>query len=304
MSHMRTLTGVLLGAGIFFCAGVARAAECRFERVLGVSGNGSLDASTGSGDVKVVPGDGTHVHVRGYVRSSTGWLGGSGADVQQICDRPPIEQNGSEVRIGHGPSGWFRQVRVDYEIEVPRSFAVTAGSGSGDVELHDLGGTVNGSTGSGNVRVSNLQAGAKLGTGSGNIEADGLGGSAKLDTGSGNIHARFVNHGDVRANTGSGDIRLENVDGGLTAQTGSGNLEASGRPLARWELSTSSGEVKLHVPQGAGFMLDAGSASGDIETKLPLTVQGGVDRHHLHGSVAGGGPEVRVGTASGDIRID
>lgn len=302
MSQAGFWTGLVV-AGALFYAPCAQAAECHFERTLGVSGNGALDASTGSGDVKVVSGDNSHVHIRGYVRS-TSWFGSDGAEVQHICDQPPVEQNGSNVKVGHLPSNWLRQVRVDYQIEVPRGFAVSAGSGSGDVELHDLGGAVTGITGSGNVRVSNLQSGAKLGTGSGDIEADGLGGNAKLETGSGTIHARFVHSGDVLANTGSGDIRLENVEGGLRAQTGSGDVEASGRPRAAWDLNTSSGGVKLHVPQGTGFTLDAGSASGDIQTTLPLTLEGGVDKHHVHGQIAGGGPEVHVGTASGDIRID
>ena len=304
MRNARVWTGLVLTAGVLFTATAARAAECRFERTLSVAGNGSLEVSNGSGDVKVVPGDGAHVHVVGLVRSNDGWLSGNSADVQHICDQPPIEQNGSNVRVGHVPSGFFRQVSITYAIEVPRAFEVSAGTGSGNLELRDLGGSVNGNTGSGDVRVSNLRAGTRLSTGSGNIAADGLGGNTKLGTGSGNIHARFGAGGDVRAESGSGEIRLENVEGGLTAHTASGDVEASGRPHATWEVGTSSGEVKLHLPAGAGFTLEAGSASGDIRTSMAITVQGGVDRHHVHGTIAGGGPEVRIGTASGDIHID
>ncbi len=303
-------TGLTLAVALFAAGATARAAECRFDRTLAVSSNssnGSLDASTGSGDLRVVPGDGAHVHISGHAKSSN-WLGGDQAEVQRICNAPPIEQNGNAVRVGRQHGEWLQHVSVDYVIEVPRTFNVTANSGSGGMELRELSGTVVGTTGSGDIRASHLRAGARLETGSGNLQAEDVSGNTELGTGSGDIHARFAQlgsqSGEVRATTGSGQIRLENVQGGLFAHTGSGDVEASGRPAASWQIDTASGGVKLHVPQGTGFTLDANTASGDIQSSLPLTVGGSLGKHHLHGTVASGGPEVRVGTASGDIQID
>ena len=61
--------------------------------------------------------------------------------------------------------------------------------------------------------------------------------------------------------------------------------------------------MKLHFASGAGFVLDADSASGDIKSSLPLLMQGSLGKHHQRGTVSGGGPEVKVETASGDIEI-
>ncbi len=314
----RTLwTGWMLAVALSAAAGTARAAECRFDRTLavgspgGAGASGSLDASTGSGDLRVVSGDGAHVRISGHAKSSN-WFGGDQADVQRICNAPPIEQNGNAVRVGRLHGDWLQHVSIDYVIEVPRTFNVTANSGSGGLELHDLSGAVIATTGSGDIRASRLRAGARLETSSGNLQADEVGGDTKLGTSSGDIHARFAqagvpsgsHMGEVRATSSSGHIQLENVQGGLFARTSSGDVEASGRPAASWQIDTASGGVKLHVPQGTGFTLDADTASGDIQSALPLTVQGSLGKHHLHGTMACGGPEVHVGTASGDIQID
>lgn len=308
MTNRQFWMGILVAAGVLLATASARAADCHFDRTLGVGATGMLSAGTGSGDLKIVPGDGSHVHIIGHVKSSnSGWFGGSGqqADVQRICDHPPIQQNGSEIRIGaQGSSEWFHHVSIDYFIEVPHSFNVNASSGSGDVELHNLGGGVTGTTGSGNLHASNLGAGARLETGSGDIVGEALSGDTKLGTGSGSIQVSFNNAGAVRASTGSGDIHLDNLVGALVAHTGSGNVEASGRPRAGWQIGTGSGTVKLHVPNGSGFTLDANVSSGDIQTNLPITMQGGITKHHVRGAVGGGGPEVHVESSSGDIRID
>lgn len=305
MKKRRVWAAVALMTGALGCAATAHAAECRFDRTLSVDRGGSLHAGTGSGYLKVVAGDGAHVHISGHAKSSQSWFGSTDEDVQRLCNNPPIEQTGNMVKVGgQQDQDWFHHVTVDYVIEVPRSFTVTAGTGSGTVELDDLGGAVVGTSGSGTVRATNLSAGARLEAGSGSIVAVGLSGDTRLGTGSGSIQARFMNSGDVRATTGSGSIHLDNVSGGLVAHAGSGNVEASGKPRGEWQIGTGSGSVRLHLPANAGFTLDAQASSGGIESSLPLTMQGGINRHHVHGVVAGGGPEVRVSTGSGSIRID
>ena len=303
MTRYGCCTGILVAAGLLLGARSGRAAECRFDRNLTVNGAGTLDATTGSGDLKVVAGDNTRVHVLGVVHSG-GLLGGSHDEVQRICDAPPIEQSGNAIRVGVEPNDWLRHVSVDYTIEVPRAFAVRAGSGSGDVLLGGLGGAVSGTTGSGDVKASVLGGGAQLNTGSGTIDASGLSGNTRLQTGSGDIHATFQGPGDVRATSGSGEIRLENVEGGLVAHTASGGVELSGTPRSAWQIGTSSGDVKLHLRRDVGFTLDAASASGNVQTSVPITVQGSLGEHHLHAPVNGGGPEVQVQTASGDIQLN
>jgi hypothetical protein len=50
--------------------------------------------------------------------------------------------------------------------------------------------------------------------------------------------------------------------------------------------------------------LDATTGSGKISTDQPTAMQTAEDHHHFRAQLNGGGPEVRVETGSGSIRID
>ncbi len=128
-------------------------------------------------------------------------------------------------------------------------------------------------------------------------------GSTTLQTGSGEVRAELGSAGDVVAGTGSGSIKLTNVQGAIKAETGSGTLEISGQPTSPWKLETGSGDISLQVGSNAHFTLDAQTGSGSVKTDLPLTMRGSLDKHHVTGTVNGGGPTIKAETGSGDIRI-
>jgi DUF4097 and DUF4098 domain-containing protein YvlB len=128
-------------------------------------------------------------------------------------------------------------------------------------------------------------------------------GSTTLQTGSGDVRAELASAGDVVAGTGSGSIKLANVQGAIKAETGSGSLEISGQPTSPWKLETGSGDITMQVGGNAGFAVDAQTGSGEVKTNLPLTVRGPLNKHHVTGTVNGGGPIIKAETASGDVRI-
>jgi hypothetical protein len=298
----------IIGAGILLATGAtaSQAAECKFDRTLAVGAPTMLAVNTGSGNIKITPGSDTQVHINGVVHSSHGWMGGSGSDqdhVQAVCNQPPIEQNGNDVTIGRSHDDIYRHVSIDYVIETPRSSRVNANTGSGNLEVTDISGTLAGNTGSGDVRVANIGADAKLETGSGNIHADGINGAAKLQTGSGDIRVHQTAQGDMHASTGSGGIEIAGLNGGLFAETGSGGIHVEGTPASNWKLETGSGDIKLQLPGGKGFDLDAQTASGEINVSQPITMQGSLSKHHIQGVVQGGGPTIRIETGSGDVEI-
>jgi hypothetical protein len=309
MKHT-TLAATLATATLSLClATSAHANECHFDKTLTVSGTPALFVNTGSGDVRVMPGKDGEIHISGRVRSShSGWFGGSSNEgqVQPVCDHPPIEQNGTDVRIGkdRDNSEMYRHVSIDYVIETPAATQVNANSGSGNLELHELTSRVTANTGSGDIRASNLGADSKLETGSGNIQADGLAGDAKLETGSGDIRLQQSSPGNIRAHTGSGNIEIASLTGGLNAGTGSGEIHVTGSPTETWKLETGSGNVHLNIPSSKGFELDAEASSGNINVAQPITMQGSLNKHHVHGNVSGGGPLIHIETGSGDIDIN
>ena len=280
------MKATILATALFaFAASTAFAVDSNFDRTLTVSGAPTVSVTTGSGYIHLRPGAGNQVHVIGHVHASQVWFGG-GRDnrVQEIVNNPPIVQNGNEITIGQRHSDLFRNISIDYEITLPRSSNLNAVTGSGDLDVQDVGASLKAQSGSGSVRAHGIQGAAILGTGSGDIELEQTG------------------PGDVKAETGSGSVRLHGVSGGLKASTGSGDIEAEGQPSADWRVSTGSGSIRLSVGS-AHFNLEADTGSGDIKVTQPITMQGSLNHHHVSGVVNGGGPTIRANTGSGDIQI-
>ena len=298
-------TGLLMALSLCLPAAMF-AAESSFDRTLSVNGPVTLQVSTGSGYIHISSGPGNQVHVIGHVKASSAgrWLGVDPDDaVAKVSAAPPIDQAGNIIRIGNRrEDDLFRRVSIDYEITAPRGALLSAQTGSGDIQLSDLNGTVKAQTGSGDIHATRLGAGSKLETGSGTIEANDLAGSSILQTGSGDIRAQFSAAGDVTAGTGSGSVQLRNVQGALKVQTGSGDLDITGQPASPWKLETGSGSITLGVGN-AHFTLDAETGSGSVKSDLPIAMQGSLNKHHITGTLNGGGPTVKAQTGSGDIRI-
>lgn len=270
-------------AALALAAVPALATEATFDRTLSVNGRVELSVATGSGNIHLTRGADNRVHIFGKVKTCWGINCASDEQVREIAAHPPIEQTGNIVRIGTRHEN-LHNISIDYEIQAPENAILDAGSGSG------------------NIAVDGVGQNAKLSTGSGNIHATGLQGGFTANTGSGNIYAEQTGVGDVKAQTGSGSIELRNLHGGLRAGTGSGDIKVGGTPSSDWKLETGSGSAELWLGS-AGITLDASSGSGGIHSDRDVATHGESNRHHLSGTLNGGGPTVRVETGSGSIRI-
>jgi hypothetical protein len=259
------------------------AADGTFDRTLHVSGPVTLSLNTGSGFIHVLPSSGDEVHIVGYVHASNRGSGSAADRVKEVVDNPPIEQSGNIISVGRHTN--YRNISIDYDVKVPAGTSLDADSGSGDLRLADLGGTV------------------KANTGSGSIDAAGLSGQVTLETGSGDIKAGFHSANYVKATTGSGSLRLNGITGGLYARSGSGDLEVDGQPGAEWKLDSGSGSITLNTGGSARFTLDASTGSGTVHSDPMIAVHGDIDHHHVTGDINGGGPTVHAETGSGDVRV-
>ena len=254
-----------------------------FERTLAVSGQVELSVSTGSGNIHLTHGSDSSIHIHGTVKASES---GHEEQVRQVAANPPIEQAGNIVRIGSQQENQenLRHISISYEIEAPAGAILKA------------------ATGSGNITDDGIGQQAKLTTGSGNIHATGLHSGFAAQTGSGNIYVEQSGQGEVKAQTGSGDIEVKGVHGALKAQTGSGGIKITGTPTAEWKLETGSGNIELWTGS-APITIDASFGSGGLHTDREMLTQDSSDHHHISGKLNGGGPLVRIGTGSGEIRV-
>jgi len=258
----------------------ATESENNFDRNLTFNGKLELSVATGSGDITITRGSANQSHIHGIVKASPG---ADPAKVQQIVANPPIEQEGNSIRIG-GHQENLHNISISYVIEAPADTTLLA------------------ETGSGNITDTGVGQNPKLETGSGNISATGLQGGFKIETGSGSIAIENAGEGDAKAETGSGTINVKGVHGSLIAETGSGTIVAAGTPSAAWKLEAGSGNIELTTGD-APLTLDASTGSGTITTDSAMTMETSSDKRHVRGKINGGGPEVRVETGSGNIRI-
>jgi hypothetical protein len=263
----------------------ATAYAADFDRTVSVSGQVDLYVSTNSGTIRIHPGSDSEIHIHAHIYP--GWNAGGDMDgrITRISQDPPIHQSGNEVHIGDVAPEFrhlFNNIRIDYDITAPKSVALNLRSGSGDIEVDDLG------------RFLKVQ------TGSGSVRAHGVAGPSELQTGSGDIDLGETAPAEVRASTGSGSIRVQGLNGQLTARTGSGDIEADGTIAGSSHLQTGSGSVRLHLGSNAHFDIDASTGSGDIRVAgAPKS-----EHHHLSAPINGGGPTLEAHTGSGDIEVD
>jgi len=277
-----------------------------FERAYTVTGPVNLEVLTRSGDITVRSGPAGTVTVRGKIEVSDRWLHNNWqAEVRDIENNPPIRQSGSTINIEYTEA---RALAIDYEITVPRETTVHTHSGSGDQRVEDLNGNLTLEAGSGDMRLRGITGDLDIHTGSGDVEAHQISGAFHGETGSGDVRLDETGKGDVRVRTGSGTVELRDLQGTLQAESGSGDVRISGTQTGTWEVRTGSGNVDLDLPQGAAFDLSASTGSGELEVGRGITmvVEGVVrePRHHIEGKVGGGGPELRITTSSGDVRIN
>jgi hypothetical protein len=281
------LTRALLGAIAAFAITTSAFASDTFDRTLQVTAQPDLYVSTGAGNIRIHAGSGSEIHVVGHVHAGWSATGDIQHRVQQIVDNPPILQSGNAVHMGGTENrGLFNDISIDYEITAPASVALNLHSGSGDVEVDNVGRFLAASSGSGSVR------------------AHGLNGPADLQSGSGDIELEENAAGDVKAKTGSGSIRVHGFNGALTAHTGSGDVEADGHLAGPGSVVAGSGSLRLHFTPDARFNLEASTGSGDIRVHFPgAPQQDDNTRHHMTAAINGGGPTLEARTGSGDIEI-
>jgi DUF4097 and DUF4098 domain-containing protein YvlB len=254
----------------------------------------------------VKPGNAGSISITGKIWVNDHWWnsGSHRVDVSEVEKNPPIQQNGSTVRIDYPTS---REISINFEISVPPDTTVRTHTGSGDQRIEGLKSTVDLEAGSGDLQLRDLNGGVRLHTGSGDVTARNMAGAFTAETGSGDIDFEQNGAGNVEVHAGSGNIEIHAMQGALRAEAGSGDLSIDGRQTGPWEVRTGSGNVELRLPGDSAFDLEATTSSGSLTVDHPvtMTVQGDVERSRrsVKGHVRGGGPPLTVHTGSGDIRI-
>ena len=110
--------------------------------------------------------------------------------------------------------------------------------------------------------------------------------------------------GDAEAYTVNGSIKLATL-GTARATTVNGSIQAEMGVPAGYELEFESvnGGITVTMPAASGADVHASTVNGSITTDFPLTVQGKFTPRTLRGTIGKGGPELKMSTVNGSIRL-
>ena len=359
MKH-RSNTAVALALALVFTSGSARAVpgdrqEKEEKATVPAKGKVALAVKNARGRTVVVgrP-EATSISVVA-MKTATGRDTG---ETRAMLDRLKVEisESGDEVTVetkdGNKYEDWSwsvmsvvkgnrRSAWVDYTIEVPLHYRVTASTTSGEIRVSNINGRADVGATSGDVTLRGVLAGGRVAITSGDVEASDIGGDFAVSATSGNVTVDNVRgtltisgtsgdfdvsrverdvsvdmtsgdfvlegcSGNVVFRAASGDARLSEVDGSIDASSSSGDIMVLISPVGdrRFSFSSSSGDIDIsYLPaKNYGFELDIATHSGSIEGDMPIRVSR-VDRKRLQGVVGTGTARVKVETASGDVTI-
>lgn len=282
------------------------------EKTFSVQPGGNLKAATQGGDITIRTADTQNVQVlvKQNIRASTE------QEADAILEKLTLtlEQSDNDViaEAKYEPRGagkWFGNwppVTVSFEVTVPRHFNLNLNTSGGDIEVASLRGDVRARTSGGDLEFDRIDGDIDAHTSGGDITLKEGTARAKLHTSGGNIAVERAG-GVTEVSTSGGDISLDSVAQLVSATTSGGDVRAViTEPLKHDALlSTSGGDVEVKVIKNTGFHLDASTSGGDVRAEgLTITLEkGGSGKSKLVGVVNGAGPELKLRSSGGDIRI-
>jgi len=181
-------------------------------------------------------------------------------------------------------------------LKVPRDVSIESlHSGTGDIDISGVKGSISANTGSGTMKISNIGP-ITAQTGSGDIVASSVTGDASLQTASGDIKATNIS-GRASVFTGSGDVRVEGA-GSLAAKNASGSIIARSIEGSA-SIQANSADVDIRGLKGD---LIARITSGDF---VADNIGGLVDAVVTSGdvSITHTAGDVRMSTISADVKV-
>ncbi len=303
---LAVLGGLLLTLGVSRLADAARVAsvsqDILFDETFTVRQGAALAVDLGAEAVTIRTVSGTRARVR---------VEGTGRDAADEFERrrfAALANNGGlTIRTDPPRRRWSlfgggrTDARFSVMIDVPRRFDASVDVGSGAVTVASLDGQVTVDTGSGAVRLGDVRGNVDVDTGSGGVSVGDVRGDVVVDTGSGGVRVEDVS-GSLRVDTGSGGVSAGRVDGPVAIDTGSGGASVSVGGRHAVEIDTGSGSATVAVPRRSGWDVDLEGSSVTIDRALRF--EGERERRQARGEIGGGGPDLKVRTGSGRIRID
>jgi DUF4097 and DUF4098 domain-containing protein YvlB len=266
----------------------SRAAE--FRETVSVSRAGTLEVDLPTGAIEIETDDEPEVRVEAHV---SGWR----ADPTLF----KLTSDGTDARLVLEGGRWFHP-RVRVRIAVPEKYSVDVETGSGPIEIEDLGGNIQAQTSGGDIEVDGAVGTVELETAGGNIEVEEVRGDVRASTSGGHIDISEVS-GRVEVETSGGSIRVHDVGGPVDAHTSGGHISVRFSDRAEGDIQTSGGSIEVEFVEEAGVDLDARTSGGRVTLDEDFSFTGEARSDQIVGRINGGGPQLSIDTSGGNVRV-
>lgn len=156
---------------------------------------------------------------------------------------------------------------------------------------------------------SKIESSLKIETTSGNVDIESIeANDIDIITISGSVNIKNLATDNFDTVTASGGINIESIIAeSIDLESTSGEVIIKCKELAdNTKINSVSGDIKTYFPENAEFSLEAGTISGEINCKLPVTVKGTNKGNTLNGSMGNNknNNNITINTVSGDIKLD
>lgn len=267
----------------------ATAVERNVEKSIDVKRGGTLYLNSDLGGVEISS------HAQNTVQVKVRMVAHTSSDsrAEDIFNNFTLDfnKNDKDVTIsGSLPKRWFwnnYHLSVYFNVTVPEQYNLDVRTGGGRIIVGDIKGQVTVKTSGGGIKLGNIKGEVNARTSGGGIDVKDVTGNASVKTSGGGIRIGSVK-GNLEARTSGGPIIAE-----LTRQVDG--------PV---ELRTSGGGIRLTIPADFKANLDASTSGGRVYSDIPITVHGKISNTTINGKINGGGPELRLRSSGGGIRIE
>lgn len=300
------LAGVLAILAASLLTATAFATQSLYHTRLNAPAGGTLTLHTDVGSVSIV-GD-TSSHVRFQIQSEGVR---STRNSFHIIARTTAE--GVRISVERGSNvlhGWFNWLRwfglsnhhIRLNVAVPSAYQLDLHTSGGSITVRNIRAAVHASSSGGDADLQHITGALDVRTVGGDIEARNVQGTIHLNSSGGRV-AIINSSGTLTVHTEGGDIAIRNAKGRVRASSSGGGIRAELAADHRISLSTAGGDITLLLPQSSHADVKAEAAGGSIACDFPLSTTQMSRGDFLDGRIGGGGVQIALHTAGGDIRI-
>jgi hypothetical protein len=292
------------------------------QHVAETSSNPVIEVAGNFGDIEVLPGDGNQItlDVKKTIRAANQ----SEADRLSSGSVYSISNSGSDESMKYRiAASSNRRFKASLTIHVPSHSIVTIENRNGSVSVRGLTGNQEITNRFGDVDLHGITGMAKIQNQNGSVHVDDVSDSVTIANSFGPINVANV-RGELKISGRNNEIDIDHVEkdldvesafqnvdirdpiGGVNVRSRNGEISVRllHKPTRNISVSSEYGNVTIDVPSGSVFSADVSIRNGSIDSDFSeLQSTSHNADHTLNGQVGNGGPNIRVDSRFGQVRL-